>query len=102
MQFAISLLLVASASAFHAPTASRASTTRAAIAMKDIPMKGFWNDPAWQAKQASANNPVRMPTIGEAQPTGDTAHKGAFWKRPEWQGAPSICLERCPCTAKNY
>lgn len=53
--------------------------------------KGFWEkSEADKAKEkadaaAKAASNVRLPTIAEAQPTGDTAHKGAFWKNPEWQ-----------------
>ena len=46
---------------------------------------GFWNKPEFIEAQKNAKSPVRMPTIAEAQDTGDKYNKGAFWKRPDWQ-----------------
>ena len=82
-------VLVASALAFHAPITPNLQASRSVVAMKATSAGhvGFWDKPEFIASQAQAarTNPVRQPTIGEGQPTGDTFNPNAFWKRADWQ-----------------
>ena len=82
-------VLVASALAFHAPITSNLQASRSAVAMKSTSAghTGFWDRPDFieSQKKAASANPVRQPTIGEGQATGDTFNPNAFWKRADWQ-----------------